>query len=420
MSVYKRGDVYWYKFKVRGQAPVRESANTSNKELARRIERERRTDVEQDAAGIIRPQEVPIFEVAAAEWMRFKKNEREASSSQFHVHNLRLHVGPALNKMLLSTISETMIKNYQLARREKGAAKKTVNLELETIRGVLIHFDQWDRIKKRVKMLKIGKDEEIGRELSPDEQIAILDACAMSRSRLIYFMVALALETGARYGTIKRLKWENLNFVDRAIQFEKDKTPAGSGRVVPLNAKAFAAMEWWATEFPDRMSRHYVFPSEQYAASGHKFGAEQDGIMGRVIHDSNPLKHIGDIKTAWGSVKAVAGWILAGRPESREGIEPVVCRFHDLRHTAASRMVKGGAPITTVGRILGWSASTQVKMALHYSHFLVDDLRGAMELASAPAPKIVPETVPTSSVKGRKSRSRLVEAEMIETPINTE
>jgi integrase len=61
---------------------------------------------------------------------------------------------------------------------------------------------------------------------------------------------------------------------------------------------------------------------------------------------------------------------------------PLECRFHDLRHTAASRMLKAKVPITTVAKILGWSASTMVSMAKRYSHYLVDDLRDAMEHAS--------------------------------------
>lgn len=41
MSIYERGNVWWYKFKFRGQE-IRESTHSASKTLAIRAERERR------------------------------------------------------------------------------------------------------------------------------------------------------------------------------------------------------------------------------------------------------------------------------------------------------------------------------------------------------------------------------------------
>ena len=40
-------------------------------------------------------------------------------------------------------------------------------------------------------------------------------------------------------------------------------------------------------------------------------------------------------------------------------------RFHDLRHTAATRMIEAGASIVAVSKILGHS---DIKMTMRYSH----------------------------------------------------
>lgn len=45
MSVYKRGQTYWYKFLFQGQL-IRDSAKTNSKTVAREAERARRRELE--------------------------------------------------------------------------------------------------------------------------------------------------------------------------------------------------------------------------------------------------------------------------------------------------------------------------------------------------------------------------------------
>ena len=77
-----------------------------------------------------------------------------------------------------------------------------------------------------------------------------------SRSRILLPFVLLALETGARFNTIRTLQWKNITFGNRSLQLGKDKTTAGTGRVVPLNQRALAALTFWAREFPNRISNN--------------------------------------------------------------------------------------------------------------------------------------------------------------------
>jgi integrase len=54
-------------------------------------------------------------------------------------------------------------------------------------------------------------------------------------------------------------------------------------------------------------------------------------------------------------------------------------RFHDLRHTAATKLLELGTPIVVVAQILGWSASTAVRMAKHYGHIRPEAQRRALD-----------------------------------------
>jgi integrase len=54
-------------------------------------------------------------------------------------------------------------------------------------------------------------------------------------------------------------------------------------------------------------------------------------------------------------------------------------RFHDLRHTAATKLLENGAPFAVVAQILGWSASTAVRMAKRYGHIRPEVQRRALD-----------------------------------------
>ena len=83
--------------------------------------------------------------------------------------------------------------------------------------------------------------------------------------------VALAIETGARFNVIRTLQWANIDFANRCLQFGKDKTPSGTGRIIPLNPRRVATLHFWASNFPNREPEHYVFPAENHGAAGNKF-----------------------------------------------------------------------------------------------------------------------------------------------------
>jgi integrase len=104
---------------------------------------------------------------------------------------------------------------------------------------------------------------------------------------------------------------------------------------------------------------HFVFPHEKYGAAGEpdRFGF----VAGSVVYDTDPTRPIGEWKAAWEKAKERAGTILTGKTEDES--EPLKCRFHDLRHTAVTRLLEAGIPYPVVASILGWSAATTIRMA---------------------------------------------------------
>jgi integrase len=375
MSIYryKGSKVYTMDFMFHGQR-IRESTGTSSKTLAGKIEDKRRRGLEEGAAGIKKQEQPRLLSVAAEEWLEMKRATLAERSVAIEKANLA-HLLPELGRKLVCDMEPRDISRYQQKRVGEGASPKTINLEIGTLRAILKRFGHWARLQPDVKMLATRDD--IGRAITPEEESALLEACGKSRSRSLVPFVTLAIETGARYGTIRTLQWGNVDFGNRCLRWGKDKTAAGTGRIIPLSQRAVAALSFWATHFPERKPEHYVFAAERYGAAGDVFSAK--------AYNVDPSKPIGEIKEAWEAAKKRAGRILKGiadGEETKEEIPALVCRFHDLRHTAVSRMLNAGIPIAKVAKIAGWSPSTMVLMAKRYGHFSLDDLRSAVESIS--------------------------------------
>ncbi|WP_348265271.1 integrase [Telmatobacter sp. DSM 110680] len=378
---YKGSKVWTMDFLFHAQR-IRESTGTRSKTLALKIEDKRRRELEEGAAGIRKQRHPLLLSVAADEWLDMKKATLAPRSVKIEQANLA-HLLPELGRKLICDIEAREIARYQRKRLDEEASPKTVNLEVGTLRAILKRSGQWARLQPEVKMLPTRDD--IGRAISTEEEAALLQACSQSRSRSLVPFVTLAIETGARYGTIRTLQWGNVDFENRCLKWGKDKTASGTGRIVPLSQRALAALSFWATNFPERKPEHYVFPSERYGGAGDGFS-----LSPKAYH-VDPSKPIGSIKEAWEAARLRAARILKGGTEEsdangetdlKEAVVPLACRFHDLRHTAVSRMLNAGIPIAKVAKIVGWSGSTMVLMAKRYGHFALNDLRDAVESIS--------------------------------------
>ena len=260
MSLYKRGQIWWYHFRFAGQE-IQETTKSKSKTIAREAERARRRQLEQGFNRIERQRVAQLFSVAAENWLDSKKAHLAVRSVAIEKANLK-HLNPCFGKMLVCDIRGEEIARYQAARLQEQAAPKTVNLEIGTLRAILRKNRLWFAIQPDVRMLRTSDDA--GRAISRDEEAALLSACQSSRSRSLHTAVLLALNTCMRYSELRLLTWGQVNFTNRTITVGASKTEAGAGRVIPLNARACTILSFWADSFPSREPNHYIFPFEKY------------------------------------------------------------------------------------------------------------------------------------------------------------
>jgi integrase len=85
------------------------------------------------------------------------------------------------------------------------------------------------------------------------------------------------------------------------------------------------------------------------------------------------------MKTAWATLRKRAG---------------VICRLHDLRHTAATKMAEAGVPESTMLAIMGHMSRAMLE---RYSHIRMAAKREAVECLSAGPKARVSDGVPTKA-----------------------
>jgi integrase len=157
------------------------------------------------------------------------------------------------------------------------------------------------------------------RVLSREEEELLLDACDENRSKLRPIII-MALDTGMRRGEILSLRWRDVDFENKRVNIQAMNTKTLRSRSVPISPRLLDELN----ALTCRGQAQRVF-----------------GITDTV-------------KRSWATAKRVAG--IAD------------LRFHDLRHTCATRLVQGGLPIAEVSRILG---HTSVVTTFRYAN--VDD-----------------------------------------------
>ncbi len=177
-----------------------------------------------------------------------------------------------------------------------------------------------------------GNSERIGQFLGADERDALLAAARKSKWERMYLNILIALRTGGRQGEISWLRWEDIDFSNREIEFVVTKS--NRRRKIKVGGDVIEEL------LKFRQKSGLIFPG--------------------VRSSEKPFAY----RNHWEKALKDAG---------------IKCRYHDLRHTAASIIVNGGIKIHTAKRILGHSTIKVTEIYLHDADDSDDDFAALME-----------------------------------------
>jgi integrase len=240
----------------------------------------------------------------------------------------------------VTKIDEYMVDDGLVKLDAKGLSGSTINRYKSTLSAVFIKFIQ-DPQFKRAEFTNPVRKESVSRFkenpakdrfLSEPEQKKLLASCRASHWNKLYLLVLMALTTGARKGELLNLKWTDIDFTHRTASLGLTKN--GKPRLLPLTNPVIEELMRVREN-----SIHLIFPS--------------------TVSMTTPF----DIKKSW--LKALNQADIGH------------CRFHDLRHTAASNLVRAGRTLFEVGTLLGHSSTT---MTARYSHLAIHDTQSMVDM----------------------------------------
>jgi integrase len=238
----------------------------------------------------------------------------------------------------LDKIDNLAIRQF-MAKRLEGVSPATVNRHYSQLKGMYNRAIEWGMFfgmnpTKGIKPLP--ENNERCRWLAIEEQIRLLSFC----SGHTWLIVLIALQTGMRWGEIVNLKWRQSqlsHYVDFSI-----------GKIIVHSSLA-----------KTKKSRHIPMPKIlRLALRDVPKSPDHD----YVIVNPETKKPLNNIRKSFATALKKAG------------IDDF--KFHDLRHTYASTLLRNGEPLHKIQRLLGHTTPT---MTQRYAHLAASDLEQAIE-----------------------------------------
>lgn len=257
---------------------------------------------------------------------------RSLASPKFWLSRLVEHFG----KRLIHSITHSDVEAYKLKLLRNGKAISSANRELEILRAVLNFAKREGWLSKTpfelgAPLISRADETKRTRVMSQDEEIRLLAACTGRRAHLRALIIA-AVDTGCRRGELLTLKWSDVNLRGRTISIRAFNTKTATARVVPISKRLAIELQ--------RLSES-------------REGADDSLVFG--ITDN--VQH---------------GFTSACKAAGIEGL-----RWHDLRHTAASRLASAGLPLSELAGLLG---HTQIQTTLRYANTTAQTIQRAADI----------------------------------------
>jgi integrase len=255
---------------------------------------------------------------------------------------LRASVGRAVTWGLLDT---SPIANIKRSKMDSSRSPRFLSAAEEARLRIALN-DREERIRRERDSANAWRDER--------QYELLRDLRAGAFADYLKPLVLVSLHTGMRRGELFALTWQSIDLEAARITVHGATAKSGTTRHLPLNSEALAVLRGW-----------------------HEQAADKGGLV-----------FVGRDGAAFNNVRRSWEGALAGAKITR-------FRWHDLRHTFASKLVMAGVDLNTVRELLGHS---DYKMTQRYAHLAPEHKAAAVaKLVSTDAPLAFSSVIPLSA-----------------------
>ncbi|MDI6727930.1 MAG: tyrosine-type recombinase/integrase [Thermodesulfovibrionales bacterium] len=336
-GLFKRKDshYWWMSFTANGKH-YQQSTGTADRKLAEKIRAKVITQITEGKWFEINEAKNRTFEDMTDKFLNEHcKLNRTPSTYKRYKDAVRL-LEPYLSGLTLDKITSSLINHIKNDLLQKGYKPATVFLTIRMLSKMFnLAIKEWEWCNLNpVSKVTLGKpNNEVDRWLTYDEEQKLLSVMSGWVREICLF----ALNTGMRQNEILSLKIQDVNLFSRTVKVAKENSKTKEARIIPFNSVALEILK-------KRLSTP--------AISGYVF-YEKTGRKIDQFSFANLFKHY---------VK-------------KSGITH--CRFHDLRHTFATRLIQSGVDIYKVSKLLGHS---DISTTQRYAHHYPESLRNSVEI----------------------------------------
>jgi integrase len=368
MAVYKRegSPFYWFEFQLRG-IRFRGSTEATTEREARAVERIKRQEAKQESERHEALGRAPMtWSVAAGRyWEWHGKHHKPDTGTWRALEWLTDEIGPATP---LSGIDDRLVARLVAKRRGDGVKPATVNRGVvEPLRRVLNRARLWGEPLALIEWRKhlLTEPRERVRELSVEEEARLFAALRPDLHPAFRF----ALLTGCRLGECVGLRWRDINWGDRTITIRAETAKGGKAATIPMPPAV----------------REVLWPLQgHHPESVFTYVLRHPGLG--VLGTHRPLTYRQLERTSQLTIK-VAGLMNFS--------------FHDIRHTAASRLLRTTGNLNLVKRLLRHES---IQTTLKYAHSLHGDVLDGMQAMADAYGAAEAHEVPTKGPHSKVSK----------------
>ena len=330
MGIYLRGKVWWVSYVYRGKR-CRESTGTDNRKLAQRYYDKIKGEIAEGRLFRKLPGEKKTFrEMMEKFLLEYAPKRKSEERFKGIAKNLISFIGD----LTIMEITPKVVNEYKVKRYQDGVKPATINREIACLKKAFnLAYQEWEWIREnpisRVSMEKENNKRD--RWLSKEEEVRLLNASPDWMKELIVF----ALNTGMRLSEILTLTWDQIDLNRKILVILNSKNNEKRG--IPLNEIVFEMLK--NKSKIRSIKANLVFYNKEHKQYNKVF----------ISHMFRKIVKKAEINNF---------------------------RFHDLRHTFATRLVQAGVDIYRVSYLLGHK---DLKTTQRYAHHWPESLRSAVE-----------------------------------------
>ncbi len=245
MAVYKRGNVYWYKFVWNGEL-IQKSTKLRNMREAEKIEAAKRTALAKGEVGIKEKPTSPTLADFAPKFTAAIETTCAEKPATITFYKAKLKpLVKHLGDLRLDEIEEGPIEQYTQmrakvkSRRKRALSPASVNRELATLRRLLRLAHEWKMLDRvpRIHLLRGEQQREF--TLNRQQETLYLDSAQGD----LRDVAALLIDTGLRIRECLTLEWGDVR-LDPAegaqhgyLTVRRKNSKNSKSRNVPLTAR---------------------------------------------------------------------------------------------------------------------------------------------------------------------------------------